>query len=176
MKTILLIIYLLIQSISLIAQTYNLEKSSISSAGDRSSSSTYILNDAIGQSLTGKSTSPTYIETAGILHMNLGIFLGVSEGQENGNINIPIVFSLSGNFPNPCNDLTRVRFAVPVESKIFISLYDISGREMATLVNQNMNPGYYEFDLNVANYSTGIYFLRMNADDFSSTRKLIITR
>ncbi|KQC13782.1 MAG: hypothetical protein APR63_00200 [Desulfuromonas sp. SDB] len=176
MKNILITIFWLIQSIFLAAQTYSLEKSSISSAGDRSSSSTYILADAIGQSLTGKSTSSTYIETAGILHMNLGIFLGVSEGQENGNINIPTVFSLSGTFPNPCADRTTIRFAVPVESKIFISLYDISGREVVTLVNQNMNPGYYEFDLNVANYSTGIYFLRMNADEFSSTRKLIITR
>ncbi len=163
-------------SISLAAQTYSLEKSSINSSGDRSTSATYILIDATGQSITGKSISSTYIETAGILHMYLGTTVGVEENQLVDIINLPLVFSLSGNYPNPCNDMTTIKFAVPGESYVNISLYDISGREVVNLVNETMKPGYYEFDANVRNYSSGIYFLRMNAVDFSSTKKLIIAR
>ena len=161
-------------SISLTAQTYSLEKSSIDCSGNRSSSATYILTDAAAQSITGKSTSSTYIETAGILHMYLGRILSV---EENLNIVIlPSVFNLSDNYPNPCSDMTTIRFAVPGESHVNISLYDISGREVVNLVNETMKPGYYEFDANVRDYSSGIYFLRMNADNFTSTKKLIITR
>lgn len=176
MKKILISIYILMLSVSLMAQTYSLETSSINCSGDRSTSASYILIDATGQSITGRSTSSTYIETAGILHMNLGTILGVEENQLVEIINLPIVFNLSGNYPNPCNDMTTIKFAVPAESHINISVYDISGRQVVNLVNETMKPGFYEFDANVMNYSSGIYFLRMNSNDFSSTKKLIITR
>jgi len=163
-------------SLSLIAQTYSLEKSSINCSGNWSTSATYILTDATGQSITGRSISSTYIETVGILHMNLSTILGVEENQLVEIINLPLVFSLSGNYPNPCNDMTTIKFAVPGESHINISIYDISGRQIVNLVNEIMKPGYYEFDTRVRDYSSGIYFLRMNADNFSSTKKLIIAR
>ncbi len=176
MKKILISISILMLSVSMIAQTYSLLKSSINCSGDRSTSVTYIVTDATGQTITGRSTSSTYIETAGILHINLGTTVGVEENQLVNIINLPVVFSLSGNYPNPCNNMTTIKFAIPLETYVNISLYDISGREVVNLVNETMKPGYYEFDANVRDYSSGIYFLRMNANDFSSTKKLIVTR
>ena len=176
MKKLLISIYILMISLSLMAQTYSIEKSSINCSGDRSTSATYILIDATGQSITGKSISSTYIETAGILHMNLSTILGIEENQLVDIINLPVVFSLSGNYPHPCNDMTTIKFAVPGESHINISIYDISGRQVVNLVNETMKPGYYEFDTRVRDYSSGIYFLRMSADNFTSTKKLIVTR
>ncbi len=176
MNKLLISIYILMLSVSLMAQTYSLPKSSINSSGDRSTSATYILIDATGQSITGKSISSTYIETAGIFHMNLGSILGVEENQLIEIINLPVVFNLSGNYPNPCSDMTTIKFAVPGESHVNISLYDISGRQVVNLINETMKPGFYEFDTRVTDYSSGIYFLRMNSNEFSSTKKLIVAR
>ena len=111
MKKLKIAIFLLLISIVVTAQTYELKKSAFDISGLISSGSTYTLADAIGQSVTGKSSSSTYIETSGILHMNFGSLLGIEEEIVEGLL--PDVFCLHGSYPNPCRSMAVIRFEVP---------------------------------------------------------------
>lgn len=85
-------------------------------------------------------------------------------------------FELHQNFPNPFNPSTDVSFTVLQNSRVTIKLYDISGKEIAVLVNGDFEKGKYSVQLNGANYSSGVYFYKMTAKwnngEFTDTRKM----
>ena len=92
---------------------------------------------------------------------------------------IPEVFSLLQNYPNPFNPKTKIKFTVPATGKnnfVKIIIYDVSGKQVTTLVDENFSPGTYEADFNGDNYSSGVYFYRMIAGDRSETRKMILVK
>jgi hypothetical protein len=89
---------------------------------------------------------------------------------------IPDKFALYHNYPNPFNPTTNIKFDVPELSNVRISIYDISGKEVATLVNNQMNPGSYTADWNATNFASGIYFYRMTTDKFIETRKMMLIK
>ena len=94
----------------------------------------------------------------------------------------PTEFELSQNYPNPFNPSTTIRYAVPNESKVSISIFNLLGQEVATLVNDIQSAGYHEVLFNAANLSSGVYLYRINAvstggaKEFSSTKKLILLK
>ena len=91
----------------------------------------------------------------------------------------PEEFSLSQNYPNPFNPTTRIRFSLPhVETLHATSLrvYDLLGREVATLVDDERRPGTYEVTFNGSNLASGVYFYRLQAGTFSQTRRLLLLR
>src|ERR1043165_5508218 len=90
---------------------------------------------------------------------------------------IPKQFSLSQNYPNPFNPTTKIRFEVPAGKSVaqtFLSMYDVLGKEVATLVNEQLKPGVYEVEWNAANYPSGVYFYKLSAGDFTETRKMVL--
>ena len=89
---------------------------------------------------------------------------------------IPVVFSLSQNYPNPFNPSTIIEFSV--QHKVFTSLrvYDLLGREVATLVHGELRPGVYEANFDGKDLSSGVYFYRLQAGVFVQTRKLLLQR
>ncbi|MCX7877990.1 MAG: T9SS type A sorting domain-containing protein [Ignavibacteria bacterium] len=90
---------------------------------------------------------------------------------------IPQRFALGANYPNPFNPTTKIRFDVPDAGEVVkISVFDVTGREIAVVVNQKLNPGKYEVLWNAEKFSSGIYFLRMNSGDFADTRKMILIK
>ena len=94
---------------------------------------------------------------------------------------IPNVFSLSQNYPNPFNPSTTISFGVPQVSQINITIYDILGKKVATLVNEKMEPGYYSKIWDSRNkygneVAAGIYFYQIHAEGFTKTRKLILLK
>lgn len=101
-----------------------------------------------------------------------GTIVGVKETPHP----IPIAFSLSQNFPNPFNPTTQIRFEIPISGFVTLKVYDILGREVATLVNEKKTPGTYEVEWNAGNVSSGVYFYRLNAGNFVETRKMILMR
>lgn len=84
-------------------------------------------------------------------------------------------FSLSQNFPNPFNPSTKIRYSIKESVLVTIKLYDLIGREIAVLINENKNPGVYdiEIDANKLKLSSGIYIYKMTAGNFNSSKKLI---
>ena len=95
----------------------------------------------------------------------------------------PKLFNLFQNYPNPFNPTTTIKYSVPlpnVGNENFRSLqlivYDILGREVATLVNKNQQPGNYEVEFNASNLSSGVYFYKLKAGNYSSVKKMILLK
>ncbi|HEY5123784.1 MAG TPA: SBBP repeat-containing protein [Ignavibacteria bacterium] len=98
--------------------------------------------------------------------------------------NTPESFSLYQNYPNPFNPTTKIKFDIPNEGQrlvvdkrlVQLKIFDILGREVATLVNEKQSPGTYEVTWNASAFSNGVYFYRLTAGDYSQTRKLILLK
>ncbi|MCB9206008.1 MAG: T9SS type A sorting domain-containing protein [Ignavibacteriales bacterium] len=119
--------------------------------------------------------------------------------KENKNENIPAQFTLEQNYPNPFNPSTTIKYSIPNNTVMLNSfqhlnnseipnqvrddnanvkliVYDILGREVAILVNQKQKPGNYEVELNASNFTSGVYFYRLNAGDFTQVKKMILLK
>ena len=85
-------------------------------------------------------------------------------------------FTLSQNYPNPFNPQTKIKFAVPKASFTKLIIYDLLGREVATLVNEELKPGTYEADWDGSDYSSGVYFYKLVSGDFSEIKKMVLMK
>ncbi len=85
-------------------------------------------------------------------------------------------FSLSQNYPNPFNPATKIKFDVPKASFTKLIIYDLLGREVAVLVNEELKPGTYQADWNASNYSSGVYFYKIVSGDFVETKKMVLMK
>lgn len=89
---------------------------------------------------------------------------------------IPLVHSLSQNYPNPFNPSTRIQFDLPRSEFVALTVYNMLGQEVARLVNEQMNPGRYEFTWDAIGMPSGTYFYRLRAGSFTETKKLVLLR
>jgi hypothetical protein len=89
---------------------------------------------------------------------------------------IPSSFLLSQNYPNPFNPKTIINFQLPMSNYVKLNIYDALGREVATLVNEQLNPGTYEVEWNAGNYPSGTYFYKLQTGSFSETKKMLIVK
>ena len=89
---------------------------------------------------------------------------------------IPETYSLYQNYPNPFNPSTTIKFDIPKQSFVKLVIYDVLGRAVETLVNDEFSPGRYEFNWNASAYPSGIYFYRIDAGQFSEVRKLTLVK
>jgi hypothetical protein len=87
---------------------------------------------------------------------------------------LPVTGQLYQNYPNPFNPVTKIKFALPQTSITKLTIYDLLGREVNTLINQELSAGYHEVELNAGNIPSGIYFYRIDAGRFVSVKKCII--
>jgi photosystem II stability/assembly factor-like uncharacterized protein len=108
-----------------------------------------------------------------ILHTTNG---GVSfvEGEEIDET--PTDFSLSNNFPNPFNPLTKIKYSVPSSSNVLIKVFDILGNEIETLVNQEKTTGTYEITWYAEQLPSGVYFYKLQAGSFVETKKMVLMK
>ncbi|MDP3683483.1 MAG: T9SS type A sorting domain-containing protein, partial [Ignavibacteria bacterium] len=91
----------------------------------------------------------------------------------------PDKIALNQNYPNPFNPVTKIKYQIPnYTSLVTLKVYDILGNEVATLVNEEKEPGYYqiEFDASTYRLSSGVYFYRLQAGENSFVKKLILTK
>jgi hypothetical protein len=89
---------------------------------------------------------------------------------------IPDEYALKQNYPNPFNPSTIIKYQLPEASNVKITVFDITGKEIATLVDKQMNAGYHYTVWNAHNISTGIYFYRMQTDNFVKVQKMILMK
>jgi hypothetical protein len=89
---------------------------------------------------------------------------------------IPNEFDLEQNYPNPFNPTTNIKFAIPKLANVRLAVYDLLGREVESLVNQQLTPGTYEVNWNAAKFSSGIYMYRIVANDFSMVKKMSLIK
>ena len=128
----------------------------------------------IGQELkiTGSNQFPLY--TCGLVKINLydSTVMKFDEIDRN-----PIIkFQLCQNFPNPFNPTTTISYQLPSNGFTTLKVYDVLGREAATLVNELKNAGTYFVQWNASQFTSGVYFAKMTAGSFSSTKKLLLMK
>jgi hypothetical protein len=85
-------------------------------------------------------------------------------------------YALTQNYPNPFNPSTYIRYQVRSEGWITIRVYDLPGRLVEDLVNENQRPGEYTVTWNAGNFPSGVYYCRMVAGNFISTKKMILVK
>ncbi len=90
---------------------------------------------------------------------------------------VPASFELYQNYPNPFNPTTIIRFTIPEnKSNVTLKIYDLLGREVATLLNKHEAPGTYQINFDAENLSSGIYFYQLQADNFVLSKKMILMK
>jgi len=89
---------------------------------------------------------------------------------------VPETFRLFQNYPNPFNPATTIRYSVPGTQYVSLKIYDVLGREVATLVNGVKQPGYYAVTWDASGYSSGVYFYRLMTHDQGVARKLMLMK
>ena len=95
--------------------------------------------------------------------------------------NIPSVYSLSQNYPNPFNPITKMNYALPKRSRVIISVYNVLGQEVTTLLNKEQDYGYHTVTWNGTDrigkqVASGVYFARLTAKNFSQTKKMLMLK
>lgn len=94
----------------------------------------------------------------------------------------PSEFELLQNYPNPFNPSTKIKFSIPAGSvysqntKVSLRVFDLLGSEVAVLLNKQIPPGSYEVEFNAENLSSGIYFYKLDLNNFSQAKKMILLR
>ena len=90
--------------------------------------------------------------------------------------NVPATFSLLQNYPNPFNPTTVISYQLPVTGQVTLEVYDMLGREIATLVNDRENAGSYSVKFDGSKLASGVYFYRIVADNYVATRKMALLK
>jgi hypothetical protein len=123
-------------------------------------------------------------ELRGLIN-RLGILSVMRKSDVEGEVeSVPTKFSLEQNYPNPFNPSTTIRYDVPVESKVTLTIYDVLGRKVRTLVDRQLRPGVYEERWNASSLASGAYYYRIDARDvtsgagrkFSETKRLVLLK
>ena len=134
----------------------------------------YIKNDSYSQHFFTFQIYPDSTITFDTLKLDIAV--DVSEKQ-----NLPDSYILTQNYPNPFNPTTTINYSIPAETtrrvvSTTLKVYDILGREVITLVNEQKSPGNYEVTFDGSKLSSGVYLYRLQSGSFSQTKKLVLKK
>jgi hypothetical protein len=137
---------------------------------------TIIISQLLGRGASNKN-SVTKLKQSAVgarQFYNSGSTIGINKISSE----VPTRFRLEQNYPNPFNPKTKIKFDIAAKSvgQTFLSVYDIRGREIQTLVNEELNPGTYEVTFDGNNFASGVYFYQLRTGDFVETKKLILLK
>lgn len=108
----------------------------------------------------------------GIYERNISELTGITQVSSE----IPGKFSLEQNYPNPFNPETKIKFSIAAKNNIKISVFDVTGKEISVLIDSQLEPGTYEINFDASALTSGIYFYRLEADNFSETKRMILVK
>ena len=91
-------------------------------------------------------------------------------------VNIPKTYELFQNYPNPFNPETIIKYQIPKPGLVTLKVYDILGREVATLVNENKIEGFYDYAFNGSRFTSGVYIYQLRVNDYVSSKKMILLK
>ncbi len=100
---------------------------------------------------------------------------GFTDISQNGT-GIPSKYKLEQNYPNPFNPSTKISFAMPKSGMAKLTVFDLTGKEVATLVNDRLSAGSYTYEFNASKLSSGVYFYRLITNDFVETKKMTLIK
>jgi len=88
----------------------------------------------------------------------------------------PRIFKLHQNYPNPFNPISTIKYDISKQSEVTIKIFDIIGREVSILVNETKEPGFYAVSFDGTNYSSGVYFYRIETGSFTDVKKMVLLK
>lgn len=115
-----------------------------------------------------KNPTKQYGTTSAVINVT-----GVNESLIDFN---PNSYKLYANYPNPFNPSTKIRYAIPQTSFTTLKVYSITGKEVATLINEEKTPGVYEVNFNAAGLSSGVYIYKLQSGKFSDVREMVLLK
>jgi hypothetical protein len=183
LKTLFILICIfIIYSLNTEAQ-YLVGQSAFGNGGSSISGSEYGITGTLGQSVTGITTGLSNNEYSGFWYQENSIPTGVEKNLQN---DLSKEYNLAQNYPNPFNPSTIITYSVPKTCLVTLKVYNILGKEVATLVNGQKTAGNYSVQFsakggsapggNAGNLASGIYFYRMQSGNFVQTKKLILLK
>jgi len=111
-------------------------------------------------------------EITGTWNQELPVYQGVNNNQNN----IPVDYNLSQNYPNPFNPTTNISYTLPKTGNVKLVVFDVLGREITTLVNGVKTAGTHVVNFDASNLSSGVYFYRIEANNFTATKKMMLVK
>ncbi|MDP4117473.1 MAG: T9SS type A sorting domain-containing protein, partial [Bacteroidota bacterium] len=91
-------------------------------------------------------------------------------------LGLPKTYELSNNYPNPFNPSTKIKFSLPESKIVNLSVYNVLGEKVATLINGQMEAGMHEVNFNAANLTSGVYIYKIEAGKFTQTKKMMLIK
>ncbi len=126
-------------------------------------------NDKTAKELAEKVNKQKMIAT-GVVPVGSTLFKVTSDPEKVLN------YELNYNYPNPFNPSTKISWQSPVDGWQTLKVYDILGKEVATLVNEYRPAGRYDIEFNASNFSSGVYIYQLKTGSFTGTKKMILMR
>ncbi len=161
-------------------EIYNLPLTCLIKVPDNWNAVYYYQNNFIDTSFTVSTDSGKFVQVNVYPDRGFVLLKSITINSIDNELNIPLDFTLEQNYPNPFNPTTKIRYSIPIVGSGLalteLKVYDILGNEVATLVNEAKQPGYYEVEFNSSEYSSGVYFYRLQAGNFVQTKKMILMR
>ncbi len=112
-----------------------------------------------------------YVDDVKLTNYCAGTPVGI--GQNTG---IPMQYGLDQNYPNPFNPTTYIKFQLPEGGNVKITVFDILGKEVASLINEKMEAGYHNVEFNASNLASGLYIYKMESGDFTDVKKMMLIK
>jgi len=105
-----------------------------------------------------------------------GTLTGGWTGLKNFNTGVPDEFSMSQNYPNPFNNTSNLKFEIANLGDVKLVVYDVMGREVQTLVNEELQPGTYEVTFDANGLNSGVYFYKLTTGDYTATKRMVLVK
>jgi hypothetical protein len=135
--------------------------------------SNYRLPNTTSLTINPYNTNQLWIGTTG---NGTFIFDGLTIGIQPVSSEIPASYNLGQNYPNPFNPVTAINFAISKPGLVTLKVFDLLGKEVSTLVDEDLKAGNYKIDFNASGFSSGIYFYSLQSGDFIETKKLVLIK
>jgi hypothetical protein len=150
---------------------YQIKTSVVGGGGNTTVGSGFGMLSTVGQPFVGYVRSPESHMFVGMWHQ-YDIVTSVEMIEDA----IPHEYRLEQNYPNPFNPSTTIRFSIPERHHIRLSVYDLLGREVTKLIDEEMEAGWYSVIYNAEGLASGVYLYRIQTESFISTKRFIILK
>jgi hypothetical protein len=111
--------------------------------------------------------------TAQYYHFSANVNLGPNSVGDPGFVN---KFDLEQNYPNPFNPSTKIKFSIPERTEVSLKVYNVLGKEVATILNTVQDAGSHEINFDASNLASGLYIYTINAGKFSQSKKMMLLK
>ena len=142
------------------------------SAGGKQTNSTHQLSSTMGECLVGFSNNSSTKSYKGFWYTYNESLTTNIEDQ----LSIPTEYKLEQNYPNPFNPSTTIKFSLPENSMVTLKVYNIVGEEVATLINEERDSGWYEQSFDASKLASGIYIYRLSASSKVFSKKMMLVK